>query len=104
MARGRSNNRNRRPQGQGGAGQPQGGGKVKPIDVWRPVPQLPDPEAIVPASDPTALLRSLGDPPLPGQGAVAQHYLAAGVERAAGMATALAAAAGLLGQRAIDDD
>jgi hypothetical protein len=104
MARGRGGNRNRRPQGQGGGANQGGGGKVKPIDVWRPVPQLPDPETIVPASDPTALLRSLGDPPLPGQGAVAQHYLAAVVERAAGMATALAAAAGLLGQRTVDDD
>lgn len=90
------NNRNRRPQG--------GGAKpVKPIDVWRPVPQLPDPDPIVPVADPTALLRSLGDPPLPGQGAVAQHYLAAVVERAAGLATALAAAAGLLGQTTAED-
>ena len=39
---------------------------------------------------PTALLRSLGDPPLQGQGAAAEHYLAAVVERAAGLATALA--------------
>ena len=77
---------------------------AKRLDLWRPVPQLPDPAPIIPASDPTLMIRSLGDPPLPGQGAVAQHYLAAVVERAAGMATALAAAAGLLGQRAIDDD
>ena len=90
-------NRNRRPQGGGGAK------PVKPIDVWRPVPQLPDPDPIVPAADPTALLRSLGDPPLPGQGAVAQHYLAAVVERAAGLATALAAASGLLGQQPDED-
>jgi hypothetical protein len=42
------------------------------------------------------LLRSLGDPPLPGQGAAAEHYLAVVVERAAGLAVALAATAGLL--------
>lgn len=90
------NNRNRRAQ--------QGAVKAKPVDVWRPVPQLPDPEPITPAADPTAVLRSLGDPPLPGQGAVAQHYLVAVVERAAGLATALAAAAGLLGERAADED
>ena len=53
----------------------------------------------MPAPDPAAVLRSLGDPPLPGQGAVAGHYLAAVVERAAGMATALAAAAGVLGDQ-----
>jgi hypothetical protein len=94
MAR-RPQNRNRRPQQ---------ATKAKPIELWRPVPQLPDPEPITPAMDPTAVLRSLGDPPLPGQGAVAQHYLAAVVERAAGLATALAAAAGLLGERVAADD
>ena len=77
--------------------------KPKSVELWRPVPQLADPAPIVPAADPTAILRSLGDPPLPGQGAVAQHYLAAVVERAAGMATALAAAAGVLGKREDDD-
>jgi hypothetical protein len=72
--------------------------KPKTVDLWRPVPQLPEPEPIVPSSDPTALLRSLGDPPLQGQGAAAGHYLAAVVERAAGLATALAATADLLAQ------
>ena len=71
--------------------------KRKPVDLWRPVPQLPEPAPIVPAADPTALVRSLGDPPLQGQGQVAEHYLAAVVERAAQLATALAAAGGLLG-------
>lgn len=89
----RGNNRNRRPQER----------KPKVVELWRPVPQLPDPEPIVPAADPTALLRSLGDPPLPGQGAVAQHYLAAVVERAAQLATALAAAAGVLGTQSVND-
>jgi hypothetical protein len=66
------------------------------MDLWRPVPPLPPPPPIVPARDPTALLRSLGDPPLPGQ--AAGHYLAAVVQRAAGLATALAATAGLLAE------
>jgi len=60
------------------------------------VPALPDAEPIEPAEDPTALLRSLGEPPLPGHGTVAQHYLTAVVERSAALATALAASAGLL--------
>ena len=80
----RNNRRGRRPK------------QAKPLELWRPVPQLPEPEPIRPADDPTAVLRSLGDPPLPGQGAVAGHYMAAVVERAAGLATALAAANGLL--------
>jgi hypothetical protein len=68
----------------------------KPFDLWQPVPQVSEPAPIAPPSDPTAMLRSLGDPPLPGQGAAAEHYLAVVVERAAGLAAALAATAGLL--------
>ena len=75
----------------------------KPVDLWRPVPQLPEPRPITLASDPAAMLRSLGNPPLQGQGAVADHYLAAVVERAAGLATALAATADLLASPADDD-
>lgn len=73
-----------------------GGNKPRPADLWQPVPALPDAEPIEPAADPRMLIRSLGDPPLAGQGAVAEHYLGAVVDRAAGLATALAAASGLL--------
>ena len=76
--------------------QPKPVAKPKALHLWRPVPQLSELAPIIPAADPTALLRSLGDPPLQGQGAVAEHYLAAVIERAAGLATALAASAGLL--------
>ena len=88
----RNNRRGRRPKA------------VKPLELWKPVPQLPDPSPITPADDPTAVLRSLGDPPLPGQGAVAGHYMAAVVERAAGLAAALAAANGLLTDPSDEDD
>ena len=77
--------------------------KAKGFDLWRTPPALPEPTPVVPLDDPTALLRSLGNPPLQGQSAVAQHYLAAVVERAAGLATALAAAAGLLAEPTEDD-
>jgi hypothetical protein len=50
------------------------------------------------------MLRSLGDPPLQGQGQVAEHYLAAVVDRAAVLASALAAAGGLLASGSPDDD
>lgn len=72
--------------------------KAKRLDIWRPVPPLEDPEPIVPSDDPATLIRSLGPPPLQGQGAVSEHYLAAVVERAAGLATALAATGGLLAE------
>jgi hypothetical protein len=68
------------------------------LDLWRAVPSVTEPAPIAPPTDATALLRSLGDPPLQGQGAVATHYLAAVIERAAVLATALAATAGLLAE------
>ena len=64
--------------------------------VARRAQPMPEPAPIVPIGDPATLLRSLGDPPLPGQGAVAEHHLKAVVERAAQVAIALAAAADLL--------
>ena len=76
----------------------------KPAELWRPVAQLPPPAPIRPAGDPTAFIHSVGDPPLQGQGAVAEHYLAAVIERAAGLASALAASAGLLEREAPEDD
>ncbi|MGQ0434985.1 MAG: hypothetical protein ACT452_21565 [Microthrixaceae bacterium] len=79
-----------------------GGNKPRVVDLWQPVPALPDPEPIAPATDPRMLLRSLGDPPLAGQGAVAEHYIGAVLDRAAGLATALAAAAGLLAEPSED--
>ena len=90
MARSRNQSRRRRP--------------ARAATLWDPVPQLDDLSAITPASDPGAVLRSLGDLPLPGQAAVAGRYVEAVVERAAGLATALAAASGLLAQPGADDE
>jgi hypothetical protein len=78
--------------------------KARPVDLWRPVPHLPVPEPIAPASEPAALIRSLGHPPLAEQSVVAGHYLAAVVERAAILGTALASAGGLLAPEATDDE
>ncbi len=60
-----------------------------PTDVGEPAP----PVRQVP--DSTALLRSLGSPRLAGN-RHAEHYLAAVYEKAAGLASAIAAAGGLL--------
>jgi hypothetical protein len=75
----------------------------KPIDLWRPVPPLAPARPITPANDPTALLRSLGEPPSPLPGA-AEIAVAQVIDRAAGLATALAAAGGLLAMPGESDD
>jgi hypothetical protein len=56
----------------------------------------------VPADDATALLRSLGPPPLDRHSLAGEHYLATVVERAAALATGLAAASQVLAEA--DDD
>ena len=70
--------------------------RVAPVSGVRPA------EKVAPAPDPTALIRSLGDPPL--RFHEADHYLAAVVERAAALAAALAASGGLLASPADPDD
>jgi len=88
--------RNRRSSGRNGRGaQPR---QLRPEDLWRTGLPLPDAEPITPVDDPTALVRSLGDPPLPGNRLPASHYVATVVERAAVLASALAASAGLLAE------
>ena len=73
---------------------------ARPEDFWRAVPEPAVPGDITPAGDPTALLRSLGPPPLPDQTG-ADRTVAAVVARASALATALAAAADIL---ATDED
>jgi hypothetical protein len=69
--------------------------KQAPVDVWRRPADLPDLEPIALPVDVSALVRSLGDPPMIGSGA-AGHYFGAVVERAAAMAVALAVSADVL--------
>jgi hypothetical protein len=54
------------------------------------------PAPITPSDDPTAMIRSLGPPPLPSRETVAEHYFVAVYDKAASLAVALAAASGLL--------
>ena len=65
-----------------------------PAEFWRIPPKAAAPGKITPAPDATALIRSLGRPPLDHAGA--DRYLATVAQRAAGLATALAVAAGIL--------
>jgi len=80
-------------------------GKVRsPRDFWgaEPTEEL-RPASIRAAQHPTALIQSLGPPPLP-NGAIAQHYFDVIYERAAALAIALAASAGLSRIDASDED
>jgi hypothetical protein len=69
-----------------------------PVDFWgkAPTDDGSDVESIRPADDPTALVLSLGPPPLPGREMLAEHYFATVYDKACSLATALAAAAALL--------
>lgn len=69
-----------------------------------PGPAQPAPTPIRPSPEPSALVRSLGPPPLAVDPAVAERHLAAVYEEAVRAATALAAANGLLDTTATDDD
>lgn len=98
--------RSRRAQGtparrrnQGGAGA--GRSKVNRVEEARrfwgdPSAVEGPPPKVRPTPDPSALVRSLGPPPLVGQDRVADAYFTAVYDRAVGLASALAAANGLL--------
>ncbi|MGH8972398.1 MAG: hypothetical protein ACRD0C_04260 [Acidimicrobiia bacterium] len=106
-----SNGRRRRPaqgrptgqassrDGSGGRGSP---ARRRPSDAdfWgRSSESPPEPVAkITPATDPAALPRSLGDPPLGPNPAAAAHHLAVIYEEAVRAGTALAAASGLVAE------
>jgi hypothetical protein len=72
------------------------------VDFWEDAAAPAEVAPIVPAGDPTALLRSLGSPPFQGRAAIAEYYLESVARRAAGVATALAATAGLLEEDSSD--
>ena len=86
------------PKGGGGQG---GGGKTKAkkaVDFWAVPGAVPADlaTAVHVPDDPTVLVRSLGTPTLPGQGANAEHYFTAVYDKASHVAYALAVANGLL--------
>jgi hypothetical protein len=76
------------------AQQPRPPAEPTPAEFWKIAPKAAAPARITPATDPTALVRSLGRPPLDHPGA--DRYLASVAQRAAGLATALAVAADIL--------
>ena len=83
--------------GQGRQGPNRGRKQTTTRDFWgRDDPDEEPPALIRPSDDPTAMIRSLGAPPLPGRETVSEHYFAAVYDKAASLAIALAAASGLL--------
>ncbi|MFP5322795.1 MAG: hypothetical protein ACLGIC_13255 [Acidimicrobiia bacterium] len=66
-------------------------------EFWGDDDALPEPrDDIRITQDPSAVVRSLGRPPLPGQEQAAEAYFAAVYGRAVGLASALAAAGELI--------
>jgi hypothetical protein len=85
--------RRRKPQARSGRGRRPGSAR----DFWGSGEHDDEPPTLIrPSDDPTAMIRSLGPPPLPGRETVAEHYFAAVYDKAASLAIALAAASGLL--------
>ena len=70
---------------------------TNPAEFWGSAETLPSEKLNVRiASDPSAVVRSLGRPPLSGHHNIAEHYFAAVYERAVSLAGALAAAGDLI--------
>ncbi len=66
-------------------------------EFWGERQDLPEPrDEILITKDPSAVVRSLGRPPLPGQEQASEAYFAAVYARAVGLASALAAAGELI--------
>ena len=89
----RTNGNGRRSTAQRGTG----GSGSDGVGFWGDPTQLPEGDIEIRITDdPHAVPRSLGEPPLPGHRAVAEHYFAAIYDRAVATSGALAAAGGLI--------
>jgi hypothetical protein len=84
----------RNPRRQSGAGPTP---RERTATFWGDAAALPPAEREVRITqDPSAVPRSLGQPPLPGREAVSEYYFATVYDRAVTLAGALAAAGGLI--------
>jgi hypothetical protein len=83
-------NKNRRRKGGGK------GAAVDAKDFWGETSRLPSVEQVRITSEPAAVVRSLGRPPLSSQGRIAEIYFQGIYDRAVTLATALAAAGDLV--------
>jgi hypothetical protein len=74
----------------------QRGAAASGVKFWGREGAIDPAEPILPSEDPTAMIRSLGPPPLGVLAGPGEHYLGAAYDKAAGVAVALAAAGDLL--------
>ncbi|MDQ1383166.1 MAG: hypothetical protein QOG65_545 [Actinomycetota bacterium] len=73
-------------------------------DFWDGVDASEEPVTLIRAAeDASAMIRSLGPPPLPGRETIAERYLALAFDKASRRAVALAAASGLMDMAELDD-
>lgn len=73
-------------------------------DFWDGADAGDEPVALVRSpEDPSAMIRSLGPPPLPGRETIAENYFALAYDKAARRAVALAAASGLMDLSEVED-
>jgi len=88
----RKSKRNRRGRGRSGAAAT----ARTAGDFWGDVEKLPPIDSVTLTSDPSAVVRSLGRPPLAGHEAVSEHYFRAVYEQAVMLAGVLATAGDLI--------
>ena len=94
MSKGQNNNQGRRS---GGRRRKNNKKNVNPQEFWGNAELLPAAaESAQITSDPSAVVRSLGRAPLSGHHNAADHYFAAVYERSVSLASALAAAGGMI--------
>ena len=72
-----------------------GAAAAKPFDVWDAPAAMPEVRAVTPATDPTSLLRSLGDAPLAARGLPVDEFLFRAVIKASQLAGSVAHLGGL---------
>ena len=65
-------------------------------NFWGAEPEPVEPVVIRPSVEPSAMVHSLGPAPLAGRENVSEHYFTVVYDKAAALATALGAAAGLV--------
>lgn len=73
-------------------------------DFWGDVDKLPVVDSVTLTTDPSAVVRSLGRPPLAGHEAVSEHYFRAVYEQAVVLAGVLATAGDLLDVDELTDE